>query len=101
MLEEINKHPFDRRIKFRDQGHKYWIDGDDTDIISATSYIHQFFQEFNEDKVIKNILNSKDYENPDYKYYKMTIWATFLFDSYCIFIIFLKKIVITFFLYSF
>ena len=34
ILSKINKHPFDSRIKFRQEGHKYWIDGDDKDLIS-------------------------------------------------------------------
>jgi len=29
-LAELNKHIRDSRIKFRDEGHKYWIDNDDT-----------------------------------------------------------------------
>ena len=42
-LAEVNKHTRDARIKFRDEGHKYWIDGDDTDLISCTTFIKKFF----------------------------------------------------------
>ena len=71
MLSEINKHSSDARIKFRDQGHKYWIDGNDTDIISSTSFIHTFFNDFDDDLIINNIINSKKYHDPEYIYYKM------------------------------
>jgi ATP-dependent DNA helicase PIF1 len=72
MLSKINPHPFDSRIKFRDEGHKYWIDGDDKDLISCTTYIHSFFEHFDSDKIIKNILSSEKYNDPEYKYYKMS-----------------------------
>jgi len=71
-LKELNKHPHDSRIKFRDEGHKYWIDNDDIDIISATSFIHTFFNDFDTDSIINNILNSKKYKDPEYKYYGMS-----------------------------
>lgn len=71
-LSKINEHRFDFRIKFRDEGHKYWIDGDDKDLISCTTYIHSFFEHFDSDKIIKNILSGEKYNDPEYKYYKMT-----------------------------
>ena len=61
MLAEKNKHPFDIRIKFRDKDHKYWIDNDDTDLVSCTTYIHSFFNEFDTAGVIKNILFEKSF----------------------------------------
>jgi len=68
-----NKHPFDDRIKFQEEGHKYWIDDDDTDLISATTYIHDFFDEFDEETIIKNILNKFEHKyDKNYKYYKMS-----------------------------
>lgn len=72
MLHIKNKHEFDDRIKFQSKGHKYWIDGDSTDVISVTTYIKSFFQEFDTDKIINGILNKHEYANdPEYKYYKM------------------------------
>lgn len=71
MLSEKNKHIFDSRIRFQDEGHKYWLDDDDKDVISVTTYLKQFF-EFNSDKVINNIINSSKYNDPDYKYYNMS-----------------------------
>ena len=71
-LSEINKHKNDSRIRFRDEGHKYWIDEDDTDLVSSTTFIHRFFEHFDIDEGVKNILNSPKYKDPDYEYYNMT-----------------------------
>lgn len=72
MLSEKNKHILDSRIKFQDEGHKYWIDDDSTNIISSTTFIHTFFNHFDYDKVIKGIINSPKYNDPEYKYYGMS-----------------------------
>ena len=69
-LSTKNKHPFDSRIKFQEEGHKYWIDGDSTGLISVTTFIHTFFDKFDADKIIKYIINSKKYNDPSYIYYK-------------------------------
>ena len=34
LLSEKNKHEFDERIKFQEEGHKYWIDNNDKDLVS-------------------------------------------------------------------
>jgi hypothetical protein len=70
-LAELNKHICDKRIKFRDEGHKYWIDGDDTDLISCTTFIKKFFGNFDTDTVVSNIIKSDKYDDPNYKYYGM------------------------------
>ena len=72
LLSEINKHPFDSRIRFRDEGHKYWIDDDDKDLISSTTFIHTFFDHFDEDDCVKKILNSPKYKDSTYEYYNMS-----------------------------
>ena len=72
LLSNINKHPFDSRIRFRDEGHKYWIDDDDKDLISSTTFIHTFFEHFDEDGCVKKILNSSKYKDPTYEYYNMS-----------------------------
>ena len=72
LLSEINSHLFDSRIKFREKDHKYWIDDEDKDLISCTTFIHTFFSDFDTDKVINNILNSKNHKDPEYKYYNMS-----------------------------
>jgi len=72
ILSHKNPHPFDNRIKFQKDGHKYWIDNNCENIISSTTFIKKFFKEFDSESVIKNIVNSFDYkENPEYKYYQM------------------------------
>lgn len=72
ILSHKNSHPFDNRIKFQKDGHKYWIDNNCENIISSTTFIKKFFKEFDSESVIKNIVNSFDYkENPEYKYYQM------------------------------
>ena len=71
-LAELNKHEYDSRICFRDEGHKYWIDNSDIDIISATTFIHTFFGHFNSNEMINNIIKSNKYKDPTYKYYKMS-----------------------------
>jgi ATP-dependent DNA helicase PIF1 len=72
LLSEKNKHPFDDRITFQEEGHKYWIDGDCKDLISSTTFIHSFFNDFDADKVIKDILKSEKYKDPAYEYYNMS-----------------------------
>jgi len=72
LLSEINRHPSDLRIRFREEGHKYWIDDDDTNLISSTGFIQQFFPKFESDKVINAIINNEKYNDPEYKYYKMS-----------------------------
>jgi hypothetical protein len=71
-LADLNKHERDKRIKFLDKGHKYWIDDDDTDLISCTTFIKKFLNEFDIDAVIDNIMKNEKYNNdPEYKYYRM------------------------------
>lgn len=73
LLSTKNKHMRDDRIRFREEDHKYWIDDDDKDVLSCTTFIHYFFNEFDADLIIKRILRSKKYDtDPSYKYYKMS-----------------------------
>ena len=72
LLSEVNKHPFDDRIKFREKDHKYWIDDNDENLISVTTFIHLFFGEFNTEHIINNILSSHKMKDPTYKYFNMT-----------------------------
>lgn len=72
LLSEINKHPFDAFIRFRESDHRYWIKDDDKDLTSCTTFIHHFFGDFDSDKVIKQIMQSDKYKNdPEYAYYQM------------------------------
>jgi CRISPR/Cas system-associated exonuclease Cas4 (RecB family) len=73
LLENKNKHIFDKQITFREKDHKYWINGNCTDIVSATTYIHGFFSKFDADKIIGFILKSKKWSSdPNYKYFRMS-----------------------------
>lgn len=72
LLSETNAHPFDQRIRFQEEGHIYWIDNDCTDLVSSTSFIHQFFSDFDSDKIISRIVNSARYTtDAEYEYYGM------------------------------
>jgi ATP-dependent DNA helicase PIF1 len=72
LLSLKNKHERDCRIKFESKGHKYWIDDDDKDLISVTTFIHTFFPPFDSGEIISNIMEKDEYHNdPKYKYYKM------------------------------
>lgn len=73
LLKVINHHPNDDRISFQELGHKYFIDGDNTNTISCTTYIHSFFNEFESDKIINNIIGSSKWKTDNtYKYYQMS-----------------------------
>lgn len=73
LLFNKNKHPFDSRITFQESGHIYYIDGVNKDLISCTTFIHKFFNSFDSDTIINNILNSSNYLlNPEYKYFGMS-----------------------------
>ena len=72
ILSIKNKHERDCRITFQEEGHKYWIDNDAKDLISATTFIHTFFPPFDSLEIINNIMKKDEYLNdPSYKYYKM------------------------------
>lgn len=53
-LEKTNAHKRDSHIVFEEEGHKYYIDGDDN-YMSATTFIHKVFPEFDTDRIIAGI----------------------------------------------
>lgn len=68
-LENLHKHPRDSHISFDEGPHIYTIDGD-SDYKSVTTWNHSHFPHFNADKIIDNMMKSKNWcEN---KYYPMT-----------------------------
>jgi len=74
MLEIVNAHPRDKRIKFEEGPHLYYIDGKKVDI-SVTTWIHSHFGHFNPEKVWKENIEPKLKDpdcDPSYKYYGMT-----------------------------
>tara|TARA_Y100000389_G_scaffold4460_1_gene4226 strand:+ start:93 stop:938 length:846 start_codon:yes stop_codon:yes gene_type:complete len=71
-LSKINKHILDVYISFEEENHIYTVNNNNKDYISVTTFIHSLFPGFNENKIVNNILKSKKYNNPDYKYYNKT-----------------------------
>jgi len=55
-LKSLNNHIRDSRISLDEHTHTYYIDGNPYDL-SVTSFIHGFFEVFNEDNVIKKNYN--------------------------------------------
>ena len=74
-LAICNKHERDSNIDFKDEGHIYTIrhpgcpEGDHG-FTSVTTFVHQFIEPFDSDKIITGMMNSKKW--PDSKYYGMT-----------------------------
>lgn len=68
-LSNKNEHPRDRHISFDEGPHIYTIDGD-SDFTSVTTWNHAHFQEFDADKIIDNMMTSKNWTQS--KYYGMT-----------------------------
>jgi len=72
-LAEQNPHERDKDISFEEGPHIYTVLGDRGGYTSVTTWNHRHFSEFNSDKIITNILNSKKWDTDStYKYYKMT-----------------------------
>ena len=74
MLEIVNAHPRDKRIKFEEGPHLYYVDGKKVDI-SVTTWIHSHFGHFNPEKAWKDYIEPKLNDpncDPSYKYYGMT-----------------------------
>ena len=73
LLENKNPHKFDAQIKFREHDHVYWLDGDSSNLVSSTTYIHQFFEEFNADAIIARIMGGRKWAHDEsYKYYRQS-----------------------------
>jgi ATP-dependent exoDNAse (exonuclease V) beta subunit len=56
MLAILNSHSRDKRIIFEEKDHRYTIDGIYTDFTSTTTFIKKFFNEFDADKVISQMI---------------------------------------------
>ena len=68
-LKNLNPHSRDTDIEFKDEGHIYTVKGC-TGYTSVTTWIHSLFEEFDADKIIDNMMKSKNWK--DSKYYGMT-----------------------------
>ena len=68
-LSSINSHPRDANISFQEEGHIYTVNGE-RDYTSVTTFIHSLFENFDPDKIITNMMSSKNWKNS--KYYGKT-----------------------------
>ena len=69
-LEKKNKHLRDERIQFYEPTHTYTIDGK-RGYTSVTTWNHSFFEKFDSDKIINNMMKGKNW-NENHKYWNMT-----------------------------
>lgn len=60
----------EKNIVFYTDEHKYIINGDDS-YISGTTFVHRFIEEFDADKIIANMMHSRNWKNS--KYYGMSV----------------------------
>lgn len=73
LLQNKNPHELDKRIRFKEEGHIYWIDGVSENTMSSTTLIKKFFPSFDKDRATRYIFASKRHQNDEtYKYYKMS-----------------------------
>lgn len=70
-LAEKNAHPRDKRIRFVEEGHIYYVDGNPDTHTSVTTVIHLFAQLFDADSVIRKMMRSSKW--PENKYYGKTV----------------------------
>ena len=56
-LQNKNPHPRDSHIQFFDEGHIYDVDGRQ-DFMSCTTFVHQFFADFDADAVIAKMMSN-------------------------------------------
>ena len=69
-LAELNPHERDSHITFDEGPHIYTIHGD-SNYTSVTTWNHYHFEQFDADRIIKGMMNGKNW-NPSNKYYGMT-----------------------------
>lgn len=73
MLASKHPHPRDSRIRFEEEGHKYFIDGkpaSESGYVSTTTLVHRLFPGFDADAVIAKMRRSLHWE--DSRYYGLT-----------------------------
>lgn len=64
-LAKLNPHPRDEHIQFDESTHTYTIDSK-SDYVSVTTWNHSHFKHFDADKVIDNMMASKNWTNSKY-----------------------------------
>tara|TARA_B110000967_G_scaffold207760_1_gene257941 strand:- start:1940 stop:2725 length:786 start_codon:yes stop_codon:yes gene_type:complete len=71
-LAEKNKHPRDVNISFEEGPHIYTVCGERGTYTSVTTWNHTHFDKFDADAIIDKMMKSKNWNNPNYKYYGKT-----------------------------
>jgi ATP-dependent exoDNAse (exonuclease V) beta subunit len=67
-----NRHPRDKDISFEEGPHIYTVLGERGTYTSVTTMIHRLFSHFDADEVIDKMMRSKNWNDPNYKYYGMS-----------------------------
>ena len=62
-LARTNRHPRDNQVHFDEPTHVYTVNGNKKGFISVSGLHHHLFPEFDADKVIKNMMKSKNWPN--------------------------------------
>ncbi len=71
-LYKHNSHEMDKNIEFEEESHKYTIKIDpDTKYTSVTTWVHSHFEKFDSDKIIKKMMEGKNWKE-GHKYWGMT-----------------------------
>lgn len=72
VLSVVNYHPRDRHIQFYEEEHKYIIDFEpDVKYTSVTTWIHEHFEKFEADKIIKKMMSGASWKE-GHKYWGKT-----------------------------
>lgn len=81
-LATKNAHPRDAHISFEEGPHIYTVLGERGTYTSVTTWNHGHFSHFDADAIIDKMMGSRNWTNPEYKYYGMTreqikaLWET-------------------------
>jgi ATP-dependent exoDNAse (exonuclease V) beta subunit len=71
-LSTLHPHPRDARIRFIEEGHKYFVD-DEEGYTSVTTWNHDLFPHFDAESIVARILQSSRWKNDSsYAYYQKT-----------------------------
>lgn len=69
LLSKKNAHERDAHIFFDEEPHTYYISGK-SDYVSCTTFIHQFFEDFNADKIVHDMTSNMDTFTSGGKHYE-------------------------------
>ena len=71
-LAKLNRHERDADISFEEGPHIYTVKGERGTYTSVTTWVHEHFPKFNADAIIDKMMQSKNWTDPNYKYFGMT-----------------------------